>query len=281
MVTKVLSNISKQNEIRPDWRIFRLAISLIVLVSILISGFYLGFSANDIDFANKNQSPEINAIFGYDWLGRNVFNRTISGLSISIICACVSTLLSSLLAIVFGFMQASHNRYISFFATTLSDMVCGIPQIVLLLLVSIALNRGFLGVIVGISITHWATLSKILAGEIKEISKLPWYLFAYKNYSLFKRLKLILPCIVPQILVGAGLMFPHAILHESTITFLGFGISSEVPAVGIILSEASMHLANNVWWVALLPGISLILVTMLVKYTAELIAELIIQRTEV
>lgn len=280
MTTKTLSNISKQNEIRTDWRIFRLAISLIVLVSILISGFYLGFSANDTDFANKNQIPNINAIFGYDWLGRNVFNRTISGLSISIICACVSTLLSSLLAIVFGFMQASHNRYISFFATTLSDMVCGIPQIVLLLLVSIALNRGFLGVIVGISITHWATLSKILAGEIKEISKLPWYLFAYKNYSLFKRLKLILPCIVPQILVGAGLMFPHAILHESTITFLGFGISSEVPAVGIILSEASMHLANNVWWVAILPGISLILVTMLIKYTAELIAKLIIQRTK-
>lgn len=277
MLTNEITNISSHRETIVDKRVLRFALSLFVLIAIVISGMFIFSSSGDVDFTNKNLSPSVNAIFGYDWLGRNVFNRTITGLSISIICACVSSVLSTILSIIFGYMQSSSNRAISAFAGTLCDLICGIPQIVLLLLISIALNRGYLGVIVGISVTHWASLSRILCGEIKEIRQTPWYMFATKNYSYLKRIRLLLPQLFPQIIVGAGLMFPHAILHESTITFLGFGLSAETPAVGIILSEASAHLANGVWWVAILPGLALILVTLLAKYAAELLSDLISQ----
>lgn len=277
MLTNENTSILSPSETLTDKRVLRFALSTMILIVIVISGMFLNSSVNDVDFANKNLPPSPYAIFGFDWLGRNVFYRTITGLSISIICACVSSILSTILSIVFGYMQSSNNRAISAFASTLCDLICGIPQIVLLLLISIALNRGYLGVIVGISVTHWASLSKILCGEIKEIKQTSWYMFATKNYSYLKRMRLLLPCLLPQIIVGAGLMFPHAILHESTITFLGFGLSAETPAVGIILSEASAHLANGVWWVAILPGLALILVTLLTKFTAELLSDLISQ----
>lgn len=277
MLTNENASILSQSETLTDKHVLRISLSMMILIVIVISGMFLISSSNDVDFECKNLPPSLNAIFGYDWLGRNVFIRTITGLSISIICACVSSILSTILSIVFGYIQSSSNKAISAFASSLCDLICGIPQIVLLLLISISLNRGYLGVIVGISVTHWASLSKILCGEIKEIKQTSWYMFATKNYSYLKRMSLLLPCLLPQIIVGAGLMFPHAILHESTITFLGFGLSAETPAVGIILSEASAHLANGIWWVAILPGLALILVTLLTKYTAELLSNLISQ----
>ena len=60
--------------------------------------------------------------------------------------------------------------------------------------------------------------------------------------------------------------FPHAILHESSITFLGFGLSNEQPAIGIILSEAMKYLITGKWWLALFPGLMLVL-TVVCFYT--------------
>ncbi len=73
----------------------------------------------------------------------------------------------------------------------------------------------------------------------------------------------MLPQVLPQFLVGLVLLFPHAILHESSVTFLGFGLSSEQPAIGIILSEGMKYLVTGKWWLAVMPGIFLVLVVVL------------------
>jgi len=68
----------------------------------------------------------------------------------------------------------------------------------------------------------------------------------------------MLPYVLPQFVVGLVLLFPHAILHEAAITFLGFGLPPEQPAIGIILSEAMAHLSVGMWWLAVFPGLALI-----------------------
>jgi peptide/nickel transport system permease protein len=68
----------------------------------------------------------------------------------------------------------------------------------------------------------------------------------------------ILPHVLPQFFVGVILLFPHAILHEASITFLGFGLPPHVPAIGVILSESMGYISTGLWWLAVLPGISLI-----------------------
>ena len=73
----------------------------------------------------------------------------------------------------------------------------------------------------------------------------------------------MVPHLFPQFVVGLILMFPHAILHEASITFLGFGLSSEQPAIGIILSESMRYLITGKWWLAMLPGLMLVLTVVL------------------
>ena len=64
-------------------------------------------------------------------------------------------------------------------------------------------------------------------------------------------------------------MFPHAILHESSITFLGFGLSAEQPAIGIILSESMKYLIMGKWWLAVFPGLMLVAVVLLFEYLGQ------------
>ena len=68
----------------------------------------------------------------------------------------------------------------------------------------------------------------------------------------------IFPHLLPQLSIGFLLIFPHAILHEASITFLGFGLSSEQPAIGIILSESMGYLSSGMWWLAIFPGLMLL-----------------------
>lgn len=79
----------------------------------------------------------------------------------------------------------------------------------------------------------------------------------------------LLPHLAPQFLVGLILMLPHGILHEASISFLGFGLPPEQPAIGIILSESMRYLSTGMWWSAVLPGLSLVLLVLLVDQVGE------------
>ncbi len=71
------------------------------------------------------------------------------------------------------------------------------------------------------------------------------------------------------------MIFPHAIMHEAGVTFLGFGLSPHEPAIGIILSESMKYLATGDWWLALFPGIALLIVVLLFDIAGENIKKLL------
>lgn len=73
----------------------------------------------------------------------------------------------------------------------------------------------------------------------------------------------------PQFVIAFILLFPHAIMHEASITFLGFGLPPEKPAIGVILSESMKYLSSEMWWLTIMPGISLIVVVLLFESIGE------------
>ena len=70
-------------------------------------------------------------------------------------------------------------------------------------------------------------------------------------------------------------MFPHAIMHEAAITFLGFGLPPHEPAIGVILSESMNYLSSGYWWLAFYPGVSLLLVVLLFDLIGENVERLL------
>ena len=61
-----------------------------------------------------------------------------------------------------------------------------------------------------------------------------------------------------------GSMFPHAILHEASVSFLGYGLPPEQPAIGIILAESMKYISAGMWWPAVVPGLVMVLIVLLV-----------------
>lgn len=145
------------------------------------------------------------------------------------------------------------------------DLCMGLPHLVLLMLISFMLGKGVKGVTIAVALTHWPSLTRIVRSEVMQIRSSQYVQVAYKmGISKWKvAVTHIVPHVLPSYLIGLVLLFPHAIMHEASITFLGFGLPAEMPAIGVILSEAMKHLATGKWWLALFPGLLLLIAVVL------------------
>ncbi len=248
-----------------------LILTIIALLAIMVAGACCSEQAVTSDFSQANQAPGLAHLFGTDWLGRDMLARTLKGLSISIFIGVVTATASAIISLVLGIMAASLGSKVDAVISYLIDLVLGIPHILLLVLISLAMGRGLKGVVIGVMLTHWPTLARVVRGEMLQLRESPYMLVAEKlgKSKLHIALHHMLPNVLPQFLTGMILMFPHAILHESSITFLGFGLSAEQPAIGIILSESMKYLIMGKWWLAVFPGLMLVAVVLLFEYLGQ------------
>jgi peptide/nickel transport system permease protein len=132
------------------------------------------------------------------------------------------------------------------------------------------------GVAIGVIVTHWCTLGRIVQAEVLSLKESQFVKASEKlgKTKLWIAFHHIMPHVVPQFIVGLILMFPHAIMHESSITFLGFGLSKETPAIGVILSESMNYITTGKWWMALFPGIMLLVAVILFDIIGETLKKL-------
>jgi peptide/nickel transport system permease protein len=189
-----------------------------------------------------------------------MFARTVKGLALSVKVGFIAAVCSCVIAVVLGLLSAAGktaDRIVSW----LIDLFLSVPHLVALILIAFAFGGGMKGIIVGIALTHWPSLARLLRAEVMQLK-------AAEYVQISKRLgksgwwiatRHLLPHLVPQLLVGLLLLFPHAILHEAAVTFLGLGLSPHQPAIGIILSESMRYLSTGMWWLALFPGLCLLL----------------------
>lgn len=242
-----------------------LIFALAALALIVVAGQLVTPLAQVTDFTQKNLAPSWQHPFGTDWMGRDMFLRTLAGLSTSVLVGLLAAGCSSIIALVLGVAAAIGGKKVDAVVTWLIDLLMGIPHIVLLILISYALGKGFWGVTIGVALTHWANLARVVRAEVLQCKESTFVAVARKLgvSRLNIGLKHIIPYVFPQFIVGLILLFPHAILHEAAITFLGFGLPPEQPAIGIILSESMNYLISGMWWLAVFPGLALIITVML------------------
>lgn len=253
----------------------------VMLLSVMVIGRLVADAAACSDLAAKNLAPSFAHPFGTDHLGRDMLLRCVAGLSTSLFVGLVAAAVSTCIAVAMACVAAYGGRVGDAVVSWLIDLVMGVPHIVLLILISYALGRGFWGVTVGIALTHWPSLARLLRAELLQLKAQP-YLTRSEMLGVGHAHMVLhhyLPALVPQLVVGAVLTFPHAILHEASITFLGFGLSPESAAIGVILSEAMTYLTAGSWWLAVMPGVLLVACVLLFDYLGGLVRSLLDART--
>ena len=191
----------------------------LILIVVYVPGIFIPEEAVKGSFLNAKCPPGMKHIFGTDALGRDVFLRTLKGLSVSLTVGIAASIISAVIA-----------------------------------------------VFVGIAATHWCSLARLIRAEVLQLRSQQYIEVSRRlgksgGWILINHL---LPHLVPQFFVGLVLMLPHAILHEASISFLGFGLPPEQSAIGIILADSMRYLSTGMWWTAVLPGITLVLIVLLV-----------------
>lgn len=250
----------------------KLIISIIATITIILIIALVGILMDEdvlkADFKIKNIEPCLEYPFGTDWMGRDMLARTVKGLSISIVIGLVASLVSAVMAVIIGTLAGTMPKWVDSILGWLIDLVMGIPHLVLLILISFAVGRGIKGVMIGIAVTHWTSLARLVRSEVLQIRN-EFYIKLSKKLgksNIYILKNHILPHLLPQFIIGLVLLFPHAILHEAAVTFLGFGLPPEVPAIGIILSESMKYLSAGKWHLALFPGLSLVAIVLLFEH---------------
>lgn len=243
--------------------ILTIAITTLVLLIIFICGYLIDANL-PTDFAIKMKPPSFEHPFGTDWMGRDMFIRTLKGLSLSIMIGLGASIISSIIATILAFI-ASFNDYCDSVVSWLIDLFASVPHILLIMMISIGLGKGAFGVTMAVAFTHWVNLTRVLRAEVMQINTSEYVALSkrFGKGKLWIAKEHILPLVLSQIFVGTLLVFPHAIMHESSVTFLGFGLSPHEPAIGIILSESMSYLAMGAWWLAFFPGAALLIVVLL------------------
>lgn len=275
---------TKESQIKLGIRektLISIVVFTVFLLSIMVFGDMISEDQIGINLLNKNQSPSLEYLFGTDWVGRNMLYRTIKGLSLSMKIGLVSSFISGIIALTLGVLGATLGKKIDSFITWFIDLVLSVPHTLIVILISISVGGGLKGIILGVSLTHWPSLTRVIRAEVMQIKQSD-YAKISRNFGkseLYIAINHIFPHIIPQLLVGVVLIFPHAVLHEASITFLGFGLEPHEPAIGIILSEAMKYLSSGRWWLAFFPGLSLVLVSLMVDNIGKKVSQLINPKT--
>lgn len=248
-------------------RVVILSVVLAVLfVAIYAAGMLLPDELAEPSLRNTKLPPSLTHLFGTDALGRDIFFRTLKGLSVSMTVGLLASAISAVIAVFIGIAAATGSKKVDALINWIIDLVMGVPHMVLIMLISVAFGRGLRGLLIGVAATHWCSLARLIRAEVMQLRSQQYVAVSRRlgKSSGWILVNHLLPHLVPQFFVGLVLMFPHAILHEAAISFLGYGLPPDQPAIGIILSESMKYLSAGLWWPAVFPGLTLLLIVLLV-----------------
>ena len=210
-------------------------------------------------------------------MGRDMFFRSLKGLSNSMMVGLASTAVSSVIALALGVAAAVKGGVVDRFVNWCVDLCMGIPHLILLLLISFMMGRGAKGVLAAVALTHWPELTRLVRAEVLQIRSAQYVQASYRMGKSWLQVAWshMVPQVLPVYLIGVVLLFPHAIMHEAAVTFLGFGFPAEVPAIGVVLSESMSYIATGKWWMAVFPGLLLLLAVLLLDVAGENLKRLV------
>ncbi|MBU0714759.1 MAG: ABC transporter permease [Verrucomicrobia bacterium] len=186
---------------------------------------------------------------GTDNLGRDVFQRTVQGARIAfqvgIITACIAIPIGVILGCLAGYFGGKTDDFIVWLYSTFSS----IPGLLFILAIAMVVGKGLLGVYLGIGLTTWVNLCRLIRGEVMK-HKTRTYVQAAHVLGLGPlriMFRHILPNVFHIVIITFSLRFPAAISTEVFMSFLGIGVQGE-PSWGIMISNARLRLWQGVWW---------------------------------
>ncbi|MCX2968429.1 ABC transporter permease [Streptomyces sp. TRM70308] len=244
----------------------RTAAALVVALALAVLAVPLLFPLDQqaVDLANKLQPPSAAHPFGTDDVGRDVLLRCVYGLRVSLLVGLVAALVASVLGVCVGALAAAVGGTTDRLVMRVVDAISSVPHLLLGVFIVAMFRPGVWPVIVSVGLTHWVSTARIVRAEIHSLRSRPFIDAAVSGGASRWRVAVrhLVPGVWPQAALAAVLMVPHAIWHESALSFLGLGIPPHQASLGTMTEAARGSLLAGDWWPTLFPGLFIVIPTL-------------------
>ncbi|MFC1230174.1 MULTISPECIES: ABC transporter permease [Streptomyces] len=217
-----------------------------------------------VDLASKLLPPSWSHPFGTDDVGRDLLLRCVYGLRVSLLVGVVAALTATVIGTAVGAAAGALGGWVDRLVMRLVDTVSSVPHLLLGIFIVAMFRPGVWPVVVSVAATHWLSTARIVRAEVLSLRSRPYIDAAVSGGASRRRVVLrhLLPGVLPQAGLAAVLMIPHAMWHESALSFLGLGLPTHTASLGTLIQGARGTLLAGQWWPTLFPGLFLIIPTL-------------------
>lgn len=242
----------------------KLAIAAVVFLMVIFVAVLLAplspYDPDKMDVVHKLQPPGNGHLFGTDNLGRDYFTRALYGGRVSLQVGFFSMLVTIIFGTVWGTISGFAGGIVDVIMMRIVDIMMSIPSFLLLIILNAFIAPGLFTMVFIISIFAWMGVARIVRAETMSLKERDFILASRclgekkRNIIWFH----IIPNMIPTVIVAASISIANAILTESSLSFLGFGVQLPMSSWGNMLQGAQAHVLDRPY-LAVFPGIFILL----------------------
>lgn len=271
------------------WKYFikhKLAVAGTIVVILLVIGCIVGplISPYDVEKSSlreRYQPPSLEHPFGTDDLGRDMLTRILFGGRISLSIGLLSMLIAVVLGVTIGSLAGFFGGTLDNILMRFTDLMLTIPRLFLLILVAVILRGinwpylqeagGIAAIVVVIGILSWMSIARLVRGSFLALREKE-FVEAARSLGLSNLriiMRHILPNAISPVIVAATLGVAGAIISESGLSYLGFGVQPPTPTWGNMLRNAQDEMLRGNMWMAIFPGLMIFITVLSINYMGD------------
>lgn len=216
-------------------------------------------------------APSPSAWLGADELGRDVFSRVIFGARVSMYVGLASVIIGISLGTIIGIISAYVGGIIDLTIQRIVDALMAFPAIIMALGLTAVLGSSVNNIVAALVVILLPGAIRVIRAQVLSIKELDYTLAAQAIGARPWRIMLrhILPNVVASYIVLSTITLGLAIIIEASLTFLGVGISADIPTWGGMLTEGAQKYIRTAWWLAVFPGMAISIVVFAINFLGD------------
>lgn len=249
---------------------------ILFMMLAIIPSCFTRYTYYEQDLALRLMPPNRQNLFGRDELGRDIFTRIIYGARVSLAIGLAVVTLSSLLGIVIGLIAGYAGGILDQVTMRIIDIFLAFPGILLAIGISAILKQNIMNLIIALTVLGWVGFARITRASVLVVRELD-FIYAARSLGagnlrvLFKH---ILPNVLSPLIVHFTLSVAGVIIAESSLSFLGLGISPPYPSWGGMLSTSLLYIREAPHMV-LFPGFFIMLTVLSLNFIGDAIRDIL------
>jgi peptide/nickel transport system permease protein len=214
---------------------------------------------------------------GTNHLGQDVLSRILYGGAIMLQVSALSVFVCFLIGVPLGLFSSYVGGFFDRGFSLVIDAVYAFPGLVIAIAVAAMLGPGVINMALSIAVVYIPSYFRIVRSQVLSIKELSYVEAAKATGAKWHTIlsRYILPNVVPSIVIVATVNFADAVLTAAGLTFIGLGVTYDVPDWGWDLTNGWRYLSSGAWWIISFPGLMIILLALGFTLVGEGLSELL------